>query len=47
MSEYFEIEGDKLKRKYKQCPDCGPGYKMGEHKDRHVCGNCSKTIVKK
>jgi len=46
MSEYFEIDGEKLKRNYKQCPECGEGYKMGEHDDRYHCGNCGFTIKK-
>ena len=47
MSEYFEVNGDKITRKYRKCPECGPGYKMGEHKDRFACGNCGHTEFKK
>ncbi|MCY3410319.1 MAG: 30S ribosomal protein S27ae [Candidatus Heimdallarchaeota archaeon] len=47
MSKYFEVKGDNLKRKYKHCPKCGPGYFMAEHKDRHHCGKCGHMIPKK
>lgn len=48
MSEYFEINGDKLERKYKNCPehDGKKGFKMAEHDDRWTCGNCGHTEFK-
>ncbi|MEM4366960.1 MAG: hypothetical protein QW035_02415 [Candidatus Anstonellales archaeon] len=37
---------EKPKKKYsykkgqKDCPRCGPGTKLAEHKDRRSCGKC-------
>ncbi len=47
MSKYFTVKGDSLDRKYKNCPKCGNGYFMAEHKDRYTCGRCSYTEWKK
>lgn len=47
MSKYFEVSGDTVKAKFKQCPKCGPGYFMGEHKNRFYCGACHFTENKK
>ncbi len=38
--EYYEISGDKVSRKKKNCPRCGPGTWLGEHKGRLYCGKC-------
>jgi small subunit ribosomal protein S27Ae len=42
-----EKKGEKKKerkarpyQKGKQCPKCGPGYKLAEHKERRSCGKC-------
>ncbi len=32
---------DKLERKNKSCPKCGPGVLMANHKDRKTCGKCN------
>lgn len=40
------ISGDKLERKGKFCPKCGPGVFMAEHKDRYSCGKCGYTEKK-
>tara|TARA_B100000287_G_scaffold410026_1_gene437993 strand:- start:1349 stop:1498 length:150 start_codon:yes stop_codon:yes gene_type:complete len=49
MSEYFEVNGDSLERKYKNCNlhDGQLGYKMAEHSDRWTCGFCGYTEFKK
>lgn len=36
----YEIKGDKLERKRKNCPKCGKGVYLAQHKDRLVCGKC-------
>ena len=41
--EYYEISGDSVKRKRKNCPRCGPGTILGEHKGRLYCGKCGYT----
>ncbi len=40
LSALYNISGDKVERKNKFCPKCGPGMFMAVHKDRVVCGNC-------
>ena len=45
-SEYYKIEGDKLVKTRKECPKCGPGVFMAEHKDRYHCGKCGYTEFK-
>ncbi len=37
----YEISGDTLKRKNKNCPKCGKGFLLAAHKDRLTCGKCS------
>jgi len=39
----YKVEGDVLTRLKKECPRCGKGYFMAEHKDRLSCGNCGYT----
>ena len=36
----YEIKGDTLERKRKNCPKCGKGIFLAKHKDREVCGRC-------
>ncbi len=43
----FEISGGSLKRKSQSCPKCGPGFFMGNHKNRNACGKCGYTEMKK
>jgi small subunit ribosomal protein S27Ae len=40
VSELYELGSGSAKRKNKQCPKCGPGVFMAEHKDRITCGKC-------
>lgn len=49
MSKYklYEVSGGKLKRRKKECPKCGPGVFLGEHKDRFSCGKCGYTEFRK
>ena len=42
----YEIKEDKIIRK-KNCPKCGPGVFLGQHKDRAVCGHCNYVEMKK
>jgi small subunit ribosomal protein S27Ae len=47
-SNYYVIEGDKLKRVRRTCPKCGPGVFLAVHKDRVSCGKCGYTeFIKK
>lgn len=36
----YEVSGDTLKRKNKNCPKCGVGTFLAHHKDRLTCGTC-------
>ncbi len=39
----YKVEGEAVERLKKECPRCGKGYFMAEHKDRLSCGNCGYT----
>ncbi|NOJ30002.1 MAG: 30S ribosomal protein S27ae [Nitrososphaeraceae archaeon] len=43
VSQFYKIEGDALKRTKRECPRCGKGVFMAEHKDRLTCGKCGFT----
>ena len=45
----YEIKGDTIERKRKNCPKCGKGIFLAQHKDRLVCGKCGymEKIAKK
>lgn len=43
----YEVKGDKLEKKNKECPKCGTGVFMAKHKDRSTCGKCSYTEFSK
>lgn len=45
-SSFYSTEGEILKRSKKNCPKCGEGVFMAEHKNRFSCGNCSFTEMK-
>ena len=40
LSALYNISGDSIERKNRNCPKCGPGTFLGKHKDRIVCGKC-------
>lgn len=39
----YKVEENSLVRLRKECPRCGRGYFMAEHKDRLSCGHCGFT----
>ena len=39
----YKVSGESVERLKKECPRCGKGYFMAEHKDRLSCGNCGYT----
>ncbi|ODS40912.1 30S ribosomal protein S27ae [Candidatus Altiarchaeales archaeon WOR_SM1_SCG] len=45
--EKYETSGDKLQRKNKTCPRCGPGVFLAVHKERNSCGKCGYLETKK
>ena len=42
----FKVEGDKIVRLRKNCPKCGVGVFLAEHKNRLSCGACGYTEFK-
>ena len=45
--QLYAVENDKIVRKKRFCPRCGPGMFLAEHKDRYACGKCGYTEFKK
>jgi small subunit ribosomal protein S27Ae len=43
MYKFYTIEGDKVTRNRRDCPRCGKGVFMAQHRDRHTCGKCGFT----
>ena len=44
---FYQVSGDSVKRMKKNCPRCGPGTWLGEHKGRVYCGKCGYTEFEK
>lgn len=42
----YKVEGETAQRLRRECPRCGKGYFMAEHKDRYSCGHCGFTNFK-
>jgi len=42
----YKVEGEKVTRLRPTCERCGPGFFMGDHKDRYTCGHCGFTRYK-
>jgi ubiquitin-small subunit ribosomal protein S27Ae len=45
--KFYKIDGDKVTRSKRDCPRCGKGVFMAEHKDRLSCGKCGFTEFSK
>jgi len=45
--KFYEVKGGKVTRLRKECPRCGRGTFLAEHKDRLTCGKCGYTSYKK
>ncbi len=43
IHDLYKVEDGKLVRTRKECPKCGPGAFMAEHKGRKACGKCGYT----
>ena len=41
LSSLYTISGDKIERKNRSCPKCGPGIFLGAHSNRLMCGKCA------
>ncbi len=44
--KYYKIEGNRAIKNKKECPKCGSGVFLAEHKDRLSCGKCGYTEFK-
>jgi small subunit ribosomal protein S27Ae len=40
---HYKISGDKILKTNKNCPRCGPGVFLADHKTRMYCGKCHYT----
>ena len=40
LYKLYAKSGDKLQHKGKECPKCGNGIFLAQHKDRKHCGKC-------
>jgi ubiquitin-small subunit ribosomal protein S27Ae len=45
--KFYELKGGKANRLRKECPRCGHGVFLAEHRDRLTCGKCGYTSYKK
>jgi len=43
----YTVSNDKMERKNKFCPKCGPESFLANHKDRLTCGKCKYVEFKK
>lgn len=41
--KFYKVQGDNVSRTKRDCPRCGKGTFMAEHKDRFTCGKCGFT----
>ena len=41
--QFYKVQQDKIVRSKRDCPRCGKGVFMAEHKDRYTCGKCGFT----
>ena len=42
----YKVNENSLDRLRKECPRCGKGYFMAEHKERQSCGHCGYTTFR-
>ena len=43
VSIFYQVENNKVKIMRRECPRCGRGVFMAQHKDRLSCGKCGFT----
>jgi small subunit ribosomal protein S27Ae len=46
-STFYKVESSSITRLRKECPRCGKGFFLAEHKNRMTCGNCGYTDFRK
>jgi ubiquitin-small subunit ribosomal protein S27Ae len=47
VHKFYQVKGGKVERLRKECPRCGRGVFLAEHRDRLTCGKCGYTSFKK
>ena len=45
--KFYSVDNGSSKRSKRECPRCGKGIFMADHKDRYTCGKCGYTEFKK
>ena len=45
--KFYKINNSTIERTKRECPRCGKGIFMADHKDRYTCGKCGYTEFKK
>jgi ubiquitin-small subunit ribosomal protein S27Ae len=45
--KFYKINENKTEKLKRECPRCGKGIFMADHKDRYTCGKCNYTEFKK
>lgn len=45
--KFYKISNSTIERTKRECPRCGKGIFMADHKDRYTCGKCGYTEFKK
>jgi ubiquitin-small subunit ribosomal protein S27Ae len=45
--KFYTINNSTIERTKRECPRCGKGIFMADHKDRYTCGKCGYTEFKK
>lgn len=45
--KFYEVKSGQVNRLRKECPRCGKGVFLAEHRDRMTCGKCGYTSFKK
>ncbi len=45
--KFYEVKGERVARLRRECPRCGKGTFLAEHRDRLTCGKCGYTSYKK
>jgi small subunit ribosomal protein S27Ae len=41
--KFFKVQNNTVERIKRDCPRCGKGVFMANHKDRYTCGKCGFT----
>jgi ubiquitin-small subunit ribosomal protein S27Ae len=47
LYKFYKMNNSTIERTKRECPRCGKGIFMADHKDRYSCGKCGYTEFKK